>query len=116
MSWKPLSFYPHFVSFGARDVLEAICRKIVCLLCFVFLVLLLCLMVVVIMVVLYVLDLALTFDSFRSHCSAQIVASCEMDLHMFPLDTQECYLHYGSCELRPINKEIKHASACYVEI
>lgn len=34
------------------------------------------------------------FFSFSTH----IIASCEMDLHDFPMDTQQCKLSFGSCE------------------
>lgn len=30
--------------------------------------------------------------------STHIVASCEMDLHDFPMDTQHCKLSFGSCK------------------
>ena len=30
--------------------------------------------------------------------STHIIASCEMDLHDFPMDTQHCKLTFGSCK------------------
>ena len=30
--------------------------------------------------------------------SVKIVASCEMNLENFPMDTQKCMLIFGSCE------------------
>lgn len=38
--------------------------------------------------------LGIFFFPFSTH----IIASCEMDLHDFPMDTQQCKLSFGSCE------------------
>ena len=41
-----------------------------------------------------ILILGIFFFPFSTH----IIASCEMDLHDFPMDTQQCKLSFGSCE------------------
>lgn len=42
--------------------------------------------------------LVLISEIFFFPFSTHIIASCEMDLHDFPMDTQQCKLSFGSCE------------------